>query len=341
MLNNKKYKKILILPNFGLGDAIIALQVAYKMKIVFPNAEINCISWSGVWRKVYEDTKYIDNILVLRIPNNKIWSKENDAELFYHVETLLKEMDFVISLCEIKIIEDMIVTTKRQNEFIIWNFSNKLVDNDSIYTNISETINVSLDLWNKWYPITPPALTSSELDTVREWCKKNCDTRKIAIIVVSAGPRNFKGIPRHVFIQIYLYLLLINYLPILIMPKEEESKKKYTNLINKYPIKYFESDNIRDIFVLIFLSNLYIGPDTGFSHSAALFNIPTISIFGPSMLFFRPYGRFTDVINLSERCEFKNRGCVSCTFQKMGTRCLNSFFEIQRLQESLIKFNII
>jgi ADP-heptose:LPS heptosyltransferase len=76
---------------------------------------------------------------------------------------------------------------------------------------------------------------------------------------------------------------------------------------------YPYNDSISDLIGLLSLSQLVVCPDTGIAHFAAALDVPSIVLFGPSQVAFRPAGSRSVVVEKSRGCSaaYGSDGCHS------------------------------
>ena len=333
-------KKYLVIPNLGMGDAIMSLSALFKIKTIFPSAQTSVLCWGERWTDVYKDLNYISRIIIadpLFEQGTKPARLETESRDL--IAGIISEHDVVISLCGMESIEAIIKEKKSPEERYIWSAKDEPAP--SYFESLSQGVNRFLGMNLDWHALMSPASYTGMPDKLKEWMILNLKGKKMAVIAVGAGAQ-LRKLPISIFLKIYLYLLSAGYTPVAIVPNDS-SKDYYMKFFEKYKIKALEFAFLSDAFEFISISSLYVGPDTGFSHFSAVKRVPTVTVMGPSNSFFGPFGPRAAKINYGEKCEFQNRPCDSygkCEYRGNGAKCLSAF-DVSDLEDALTKIKVI
>ncbi len=333
-------KKYLIIPNIGMGDSLLSLGALFKVKTLFPASQTSVLCWGERWQDVYRELNYISRVITADPlfeagSNPPVLVKESRKIL----ADLINQHDVIISLCAIENIENIIKENKKPEEYYIW--SSKDEPAPTYFESLSQGLNRYLGTSLNWHPLMSPAVSAVMAEQMRTWLVLNVKGRKLAVIAVAAGSP-IRKIPIAIFLKVYIYLLNAGYMPVVIIPNDA-SKDYYVKFFEKYRIKSLEFAYLSDIFEFISVAGLYVGPDTGLSHFAALKNIPSVIIMGPSLQYFRPYGPKASAINFGEECEFQKKPCDAagkCEYQENGAKCFKQF-DTGDFESALAKIKII
>ncbi|MCE5301148.1 MAG: hypothetical protein LLG37_09810 [Spirochaetia bacterium] len=325
-----KAKKILVIPNIGMGDALISLMVQYKLRVMFPNAVISVICWGERWEPVYSGNPYT-NVSVIMNPPFEPGVKpakltDRSAEL---VKKVCADNDFVISLTGVPAMEMAVKSVKGPEQYFLWRPEN-FKEASTYYENISAQINALLGVDVRWHPYVTPSLPGTLSEPLRNYVASNLKGKKTAVIVAAAGSA-LRRLPVEMMMKIYMHLTNREFTPVVLVPPPPD-KEIYHDFIKSNHLRAIEIGNLKETFDFISQASLYVGPDTGFSHYAALKGIATIVFMGPSNKWFRPYGERASAINFGEECPHQKTPCDSsarCALSGGAPECFKSFNVVQ------------
>ncbi len=342
----KKDGRFLVIPNAGLGDYLFALQTGYKLKVLYPQAKIRFLSWTPAYRKIFEDLKFIQAIVDVETPRitpDGFGWKKNGRENREILRDVIASSDFIVWLNDFSPVRVLISQCRRPALHAKGRINPRYPQTRNLFTAISFEVNKALGLWREWHPVVPPALCQPELDFARDYRRRAVTKERMAIL--SPGSNyHVKVIPPAAIVRAAAFVQAKGFQPVLLLPSDRGSKESYLSAIpKKTSLLVVDNLELRRVLALIHISDLFIGPDSGLTHAAAFFHVPTIAIIGPSPDFFAPYGRSVAVVNVAETCAHRHRSCnceESCLYQPRGSRCLDQFFDTAKLAESWAKLDL-
>jgi len=342
----KEDGRFLVIPNAGLGDYLFALQTGYKLKVLYPQAEISYLSWTPVYRKIFEDLKFIQAIIDIETPRitpgGFAWKKKG-RENREILRDVIASSDFIVWLNDFSPVRALISQCGKRALHAKGRMNPRYPQTRNLFTAISFEVNKALGLWRDWHPLVPPALCQPELDFARDYRRRAVPKERMAFL--SPGSNyHLKVIPPAAIVRAAAFVRAKGFQPVLLLPMERGSKESYLSAFPpKNSLLVLDNLELRQVLALIRVSDLFIGPDSGLTHAAAFFSVPTIAVIGPSPDFFAPYGRSVAVVNVAETCVHRQRSCnceESCLYQSRGGRCLDQFFDPAKLAESWAKLDL-
>ena len=281
-----KKKRILIYRIGSIGDTIISLPIINRIKETFEEYEItiltnidkknkNCSIIDILWKSHFFKKKIIYKKNISSLINLYRLLKKEEYEILIYLmpnRSIIQSIrDFLFfKISNIKIIKGMKINSYYRYNSLdnVGNLEkeiNRLKRNHAYLNNIKDKYLQFSDF------------NYHEKNKIKKLIKLK-KNKKYAVI--NAGTSNEKMWSKKKWEKVISYLKRIDYDVILVGIKEE--KLSYTN----NTIKFNNVDNqlgkldVREMYLLIIKSNLFIGIDSGPYHMAATSNVSTICLFG-------------------------------------------------------------
>ena len=296
--------KVLVIPNIGIGDNVWSLQIGYKIYRAFNCFQINYISWNNVLTYIIGGEKYIHDIFYMK------WDYQKDSEHEIHLADLINEHDIVISLCQSEEVVSLIrACNKDSSKILTYKYPphplHKRIFLENVYMQISRLINEFLGLDRSYTPFVPPTIYKGCFDAASEWYQNGKNGKDKVFIAGGAGwPA--KVLPVRLVERIYDYFEKSGYAPFIVL---SHSMPEYSEkLLSLRKSNYLEQRIMSVLIAMLSRAAMVISADSCLGHIAALYGVPTITIFGASSPFFSPTGPRTAYIDLfNNRCEFQKK----------------------------------
>jgi ADP-heptose:LPS heptosyltransferase len=329
-------KGTLVIPNYAMGDNIWSLVAGYKRKIIVPQSEVTYINWEK-WDYIFSASDYIDGILRF---SEKFYENPEEKDRFEHC---IASACTVISLCQNERVNGLIGRLKRRGEYAIFTYPENKASRavNSIYTDINGCINEFLGVQKNWcIPVAPP-LHADEIEFARRFFGACNRARKRVALVSPGSAIAVKRFPAELTELICRFLGERGYFPVVIIPADGPG---YLGRLPRDRISILEY-NTRKVFALIASSDMFIGADSGFAHAASLYGVPTVTIFGATSLYFRPYGRKSAVVDVTgENCPHRCGCGAACLHPDSADPgrpfCFDEWFSRRDLEAALCSLGL-
>lgn len=326
-LENINPRNILLVRLDHIGDVVMTSPAFSIMRARFPQANIMLLT-NSAGSNLYKDDTRFDQIHVFNWP----WHQPKVEEGF-SLEKLSELYKVIRNLRKQKI--DIFVDFRGDLRFIFlfgvltgakFRMSNSRSGNSSLLDQISEfdvsrhEVERSAEVVGCFVQpntVLRPTLYihTKEIGTMRERLSNEVEiseSDKIAII----GPyssRDVKSWPPENFKQVIDHLVSERYKIIVVGAPGDRNEAE--TLIRDFELNVYSfagKTTVRELAVLVSLSSLVIGVDTGVLHLAACFDVPIIALFGSTRsIEFRPYSPFAVIVD---------SGCCTCN-QFLHVKC--------------------
>lgn len=335
--NLKSIKSILVIRDGRIGDLLMISPVITWISQKYPKSKLDImISQYGSF--VFEQNSTVDNIILY----NKKFS------IIDHIKLLLKlrrnKYDLIIVLevnSHYKILAYLIshkirIGLSGKLNYLLHFHSPSAKQNHTIINNLNV---LSPLLTKNEFPSTEMSLYLSREDMEKGSSflkdKKVNSNQIILFIQAACGPVDIlrPWSPKHIA---ELSDLLIEKLDAAVIlnsgPGEELIVREIQSLMRHQPI--INSTDINITAVLIKLSNVFIGPDTGTLHIANALKTPLIALFGPtSVKNYGPIGSEKRIIVINKKCECSSS--VDLKESKNREKCIE-----QRMSECMLAISV-
>jgi ADP-heptose:LPS heptosyltransferase len=310
-------RRILVLPNFGLGDLIqisAALEMAGRN---VPGLELSCAVYSDEHRALLQGHPYIHNLvdygssLITKGAANKLRIMQQNREA-------LSRADEVISVLSPSQLGPETLTPLGGLETRFHVLSPPDMQTKLFYHYQKEFaayfgLEVSQELFC-------PARIALDMDEAAAAAgileQAGLGQGFLVVLAMDAGTRH-KSIPAETALM--LAGLFRDAGCEVLIPQGVKfpglTRRAAGQLGDKVSLIGFEG--VRKYLGALSLANLVVTCDSGTSHMAAALGIPVISLFGPTPILFTPGGGRVCVVEKSVACRIKqaNKFCNACTHQ--------------------------
>jgi ADP-heptose:LPS heptosyltransferase len=310
-------RRILVLPNFGLGD-LIQISAALEMaKQNLPEMEISCAVYSDEHRQLLKGHPHIDSLvdyrssLITRGAVNKLeamrinqeaLSRAGEVISVLRADQLGPETLTPLAGLDVKfhVLEPPDMETK-----LFYHYQNELAK--YLGLQISESLfcgaRITLDL-------EEVAAAAARLE------QAGLGQGFLVVLALDAGTR-------HKTIPVETAAMLAGYFQEagceLLIPRGI----KFPGLTQRAAgavgdqATHMEFGRVREYLANLSLANLVMTCDSGSSHMAAALGTPVITLFGPTPILFTPEGSRVCVVEKAMACQFKrqNKFCNACIHQ--------------------------
>ncbi|MFC2169234.1 glycosyltransferase family 9 protein [Acidobacteriota bacterium] len=326
-IDRQTIKKILLIRLRRIGDIIMTTPAVSALKSGFPNASISYIV-EEPYRELVEGNPNLDRILVLKKKQSRkdflkfarqIRREKYDAVIDFHGGPRASLIT-CFSKARLK------VGYKIKYKNFIYHIKlprghqNELIHSVENHINLVRALGVDTETSP---PLFLPQAKKTDIEKVKAFISENrLDESKIISLHIGAGNRfrdwgvdNLINLANLLSRQPDVKIVLIG---------ADEDKKVESDLLNKSSaplLSLVGKLNLRELREIIFLSALFVGPDSGPMHIAATTPTPIVAYFGPTLpAHFAPWKAKTRLIEKDFDCRpCKQKSCIYEDF-----RCLRS-----------------
>lgn len=305
--------RIIITPQFGIGDALMTFPAIEVLKESLPDSRITFFCFNKAVYEIAQKNPYIDEFIFFPLLNSRL------NGLFYILRNVSHKYDLSITFYP--------SNRKEYNIFSLLTFAklrigfqyehnniselnwlkNKTIMEDPSLHCVEENIKLLKLLGIETDKIPPMKiyLEKEELENGKNFVLSNAKNQKR--VGVHTGSSVFKN-HKHKRWGKEKFLELINRLEdvsfFLFGTREEMDENQFImeNTKNKNVV-IVTGKSIREVASIIANLELFLTNDSGLMHLASALNIPTVAIFGPTNpVWVRPWNRPNKIIRLDLQC---------------------------------------
>lgn len=282
MNTTKKSAKILVIaPNF-LGDSVLSEIFFKNLKNFYIDSQIDVITKNNV-KPIYELFPYINNVFGY-IDNSIIKTRKFIKEQKYDIIFLLKRalssalMTFMVGASKIVGFD-----TQFRKFFLTNPIKYKKGEKREAFAFLDLLCGLDIPVYNLNLEMF------EDINSKNKVCNLlNQDKNDKKVLIIAKSTREDKEIKSEVWIDIINYLIKKENISVYFIGLEKE-KNYYNNIaakiVNNNQVHNFCGRlNLKECISFVNKMDMILGVDTGFCHVASAFNIPTLSIFGPTSI---------------------------------------------------------
>jgi heptosyltransferase-2 len=345
-------KPILLIQTAFLGDLLLAIPLLKHIRLVWPEHPLFLVCRSGVG----------DLLLRLKLVDQVFEVQKGSAESYQKVQNQLATQNFEAILCPHQSLRSSLLVRALQSDLKIgfrswWNFlifDQRIVKNAglpealrqlSLLTNVSDEVKTNLTQYAKNHSIR-------NMSEIPAWAEMKLEDR---ILLVEAEGILFRHSVKRPFVCLF---------PGSVWPTKQWTKQGFIDVGNDFSQQGFQvlimggageeelggqvaqaiprsvnlvaQTKLHETLAILAGSQLVISNDSAGQHLAAVAGVPTVSIFGPTVLElgFRPWNNQARIV---EKADLFCRPCGKHGHKKcpLGTHeCMKSISSQQVLAQS-------
>jgi heptosyltransferase II len=329
-------KKVLIIQTAFLGDVLLSLPLLNRVKAIYPGAQVTLLCRKGVG-EIFRELQFADEVIELDKKN-----KINFKKMFQ----LLKAQSYDLLLCPHESYRShfmsMKIPAKTKIGFKnIWNFFifNKSIKRDLTLPDALRQLSLisSVDSGSKeaiaHYQATKniPAIAQMGFkNSIKSYFKYEDVVKKFqiedqGIFIAPGSVWNTKRWKKEGFVEVAQKLSRNNKVIFIGSPEERELCKEISREVDG-SLNLAGKTSLLELLILLSRGKLLISNDSGAMHMGSVAELPTLAIFGPTVLDlgYQPWQEKAVVV---ENKELKCRPCGKHGHQKcpLGTHeCMKS-----------------
>lgn len=301
-------KKVLLIPNAGIGDALIGLALLRKLKQKIPEMIPAMVVFGEAQHTLARQSGWVHDFIKMdAIQHQGKLNNRRNHSISRHFSQLTPHFDAIINLYDAELFSEPL---KSYKGFLLqWKLEWLPPGGQTIYEAMVRWVYHHFGIVSKKIrPETYP-LKNRHKKFARDFLKtRQVKSKRACVILKSGDPaqENTKDPSTRSIHKIIEVLQKYQYAPLLLPPSADAAAcRNDWGGRQCHPIHVIQSNSIMNILGILEMMDLVIGPDTGFIHYAAHNGINTIGLSGHSHPMFYPYGSNTAIIDKGLGCPNK------------------------------------
>ena len=333
-------QKILLLRLDHIGDVVMTSPSFSLLRERFPQAKILLLT-NAAGKQLFSNDHRINEVLVFNWP----WGQQKIEERF-SLSKIKELIRLILRLRKERL--DIVIDFRGDLRFIVLfgvltgarvRVSNSRSGKSSLLHHISNydisrhEVERSLDVIECFVSSNAPArpeiyLNNSDISAIKLFVEAEICApfpAKSAIIAPYSS-REVKSWPPIYFKEVISYLKSKGFTVFVVGTKHDKANAE--DMISDFDKDVFSfagKTSVRELAVLISMSTIVVGVDTGVLHLASCFDVPIVAIFGSTRsIEFRPYSPYTTIVEsntctcnqfLHLKCDHEVNGYAKCLYQ--------------------------
>lgn len=300
-MRNSHVERVVLIPNFGIGDLLMALPLVQKIKERLPRVRATVVAVGTVNHTLVRACPWIDDCIFVK--DLSFLRKGHPQHPVYRelIGGRIRESDLAVCLVDTPFFRGVMAGAGATRGLF---FSEEyLREGERLYGGFHRLVNDYFGWDERWVTFASPPISLGHEARVREWMERSgLGTRAAGVIVKGGDPAvaGLKDIPAETAARIIDVLVARGYLPCVILPPGADAALAATAAARGVPAAAFP--DVRHAMALIRSLEVVVGPDTGLMHFAALAGVRVVSLFGHTSPVFYPTGASVTVIDKGGGC---------------------------------------
>jgi len=306
-------RPVLILPNFGLGD-LIQITGAFKMaKKSLPGLQLYCANYGAPNQEILTGNPYVDGLVPIVDPHNI------KRGLVYRLAAIIKNyramrpfehIFFAMPLGSFGVITRLPAMIIRPHMYCM-PFSQIM---DSQCYDYQIELASFLGIEDPRVEMPEVFLSQDDLSAgLALLADLGFENEFVAALVCDAGTWS-KHLPVEICLMVARFLHELGCRVLLFKGTNYPFMADEVASRATHPLEVLQVGNLRRSMAVLACCKVTVCPDTGLSHLSAALGLPTIAMFGPTNIRFKPVGPRSCVVDKSPGCRIVGTGseCLRC-----------------------------